>query len=424
MSNRIGPYEIGKTLGEGTFGKVKQAVNVETNELVAIKVMEKKKILKENMAEQVKKEISVMKMINHPHIVRLIDVLVSKSRIFLVLELVTGGELFYKIAHDGKFDDHTSRYYFQQLITGVEFCHSQGVVHRDLKPENILLDSKNNIKISDFGLSALRSETEELLQTACGTPNYVAPEVLDGHGYDGKIADIWSCGVILYVFLAGFLPIDDSNLEKLFVKIKNAEIVYPSWFSPHSVSLLKKILVANPTKRATIQQIKQDPWFRIGYQPFHRIRAVSHIENFFKTQQKTNTDEKSNANLNAFEIISKSGAFDITRLLHKNPREKIFSYTRFTSKTKPEEIFQHLTKIFEQNPEAQIKIKKEKFKIKAHIKPQDSHPFEIHVQIFSLVSNLYLVEFTRKTGDYFGFMDLYKKIRDEIAKYIDISGDK
>ncbi|RLO00913.1 hypothetical protein DYB28_015560, partial [Aphanomyces astaci] len=270
MVKKVGKYEIGKTLGEGTFGKVKYAVNTETDERVAIKVLDKDKIQKQNMGAQIKKEISIMKMVRNRHVVVLKEVLASRTKIFIVLELITGGELFDKIVSEGRFNEETARFYFRQLVNGVEYCHSQGVCHRDLKPgtfpnllhldslhaavENLLLDENGDLKISDFGLSALyegggpdgaEGSRASLLHTTCGTPNYVAPEVLADKGYDGRAADVWSIGVILYVLLAGFLPFDEPTMSALFRKIQKAEFSYPSWFTPRVKTLLNKILVQN-----------------------------------------------------------------------------------------------------------------------------------------------------------------------------------
>jgi 5'-AMP-activated protein kinase catalytic alpha subunit len=167
--------------------RVKFAVNTETGENVAIKILDKDKIARQGMGEQIKKEIAVMKMVKQAHVVNLLEVLASRTRIFIVLELVTGGELFDKIVHCGRFDEATARTYFRQLVCGVEYCHRQGVCHRDLKPENLLLDDQSVLKISDFGLSALYGceggfASSTLLHTTCGTPNYVAPEVLADKG--------------------------------------------------------------------------------------------------------------------------------------------------------------------------------------------------------------------------------------------------
>mmetsp|Transcript_12305 Transcript_12305/g.14131 ORF Transcript_12305/g.14131 Transcript_12305/m.14131 type:complete len:463 (+) Transcript_12305:58-1446(+) len=266
MPKKVGKYEIHKTLGEGTFGKVKRALNTETQEWVAIKVLDKEKIQKQNMGAQVKKEISIMKLVRHPHVVQLNEVLASRTKIFIVLELVTGGELFDKIVAEGRFKEKTARFYFQQLCVGTEYCHRQGVCHRDLKPENLLLDNQGNLKISDFGLSALYdqggTDRATLLHTTCGTPNYVAPEVLADRGYDGASADTWSIGVILYVFLAGFLPFDEPTMAALFRKIQKADFTYPTWFAEDVKDLLNSILVVKPKQRWSITQIIEHPWWK------------------------------------------------------------------------------------------------------------------------------------------------------------------
>ncbi|GBG31431.1 CBL-interacting protein kinase 23 [Hondaea fermentalgiana] len=267
MPKKVGKYSIHRTLGEGTFGKVKKAYSEEDGEWVAIKVLDKEKIQRQNMGSQVKKEISIMKLVRHPHVVQLKEVLASRTKIFIVLELVTGGELFDKIVSEGRFKEKSARFYFQQLCVGTEYCHRQGVCHRDLKPENLLLDDQGNLKISDFGLSALyeqdaEADRQSLLHTTCGTPNYVAPEVLADQGYDGSLADTWSIGVILYVFLAGFLPFDEPTMAALFRKIQKADFTYPSWFTPEVKDLLSKILVVDHTKRYTIRQIMEHPWWR------------------------------------------------------------------------------------------------------------------------------------------------------------------
>jgi serine/threonine protein kinase len=216
------------------------------------------------MGPQIKKEISIMLLVNHQNIVCVKDVFATTTKIFIVLELVEGGELFDKISAQGRLKDEQARFYFRQLVSGLEHCHSQGVCHRDLKPENLLLDSDGNVKISDFGLSSLYvgdadatgTVRAELLHTTCGTPNYVAPEVLANHGYDGKGADIWSMGVILYVLLAGYLPFEENTMANLFIKIKNADFSYPIWFSKPVKDLLSRVLTSNPKNRLTLNEVQ------------------------------------------------------------------------------------------------------------------------------------------------------------------------
>jgi serine/threonine protein kinase len=220
------------------------------------------------MGPQIKKEISIMKIVRHKYVVGMKEVLASKTKIFIVLELVTGGELFDKIVSEGRFSEEMARFYFKQLVEGVSYCHGLGVCHRDLKPENLLLDEQGNLKISDFGLSALYvgdadgdgASRTELLHTTCGTPNYVAPEVLADRGYEGKKADVWSIGVILYVLLAGFLPFDESTIVALFAKIQAADFTYPTWFSSEVRSLLDSILVADPKQRVTLTEVSTHSW--------------------------------------------------------------------------------------------------------------------------------------------------------------------
>ncbi|XP_078437542.1 CBL-interacting protein kinase 23-like isoform X2 [Wolffia australiana] len=244
---RVGKYELGRTLGEGNFAKVKLARNMTTGENFAIKILDKEKILKHKMIAQIKREIATMKLIRHPNVIRMQEVLASKTKIYIVLEYVTGGELFDRISN-GRLKEDEARKYFQQLICAVDYCHSRGVFHRDLKPENLLLDSNGVLKVTDFGLSALPQQLREdgLLHTACGTPNYVAPEVIKNKGYDGAKADLWSCGVILFVLMAGYLPFDDSNLPSLYKKIFKAEFSSPPWFSSGAKKLIKRMLDPDP----------------------------------------------------------------------------------------------------------------------------------------------------------------------------------
>lgn len=343
-SKRVGKYELSRTLGEGTFGKVKYAVNTETGEAVAIKVLDKEKIQKQNMGNQLKKEISIMKMVRHRYVVGMKEVLASKTKIFIVLELVTGGELFDKIVSVGKLPEDSAKNYFAQLVEGVEYCHSLGVCHRDLKPENLLLDDHGNIKISDFGLSSLyvgdadagSASRTEILHTTCGTPNYVAPEVLADQGYDGKKADVWSLGVILYVLLAGFLPFDESTIVVLFDKIQKAEYSYPSWFSPEVREVLDRILIVDPKKRITLKELKVHPWLQpamlaiqkdastAAVPPLdlsrggpssdgtaHAIRDEHHEDDLSDTEDST--VDGAPVSLDAFDLVAQCGGFMMNR---------------------------------------------------------------------------------------------------------------
>lgn len=205
-------------------------------------------------------EVTALQRIpQHPHIVNLVEVLESQTTLYLVLELVQGCELFDKIKLEGKQDEDTARHYYYQLISAMEFMHSLGICHRDLKLENLLIDSETQVlKVTDFGLSGCG---DQQLHTTLGSPNYIAPEVLIGKGYDGNMVDIWSSGVILYVLLAGFLPFDEDNANVLFQKICTIDFQYPSSFSNDVIDLLNHIFVES-SKRYTIEQIKEHVWFQ------------------------------------------------------------------------------------------------------------------------------------------------------------------
>eukprot|EP00756_Hemistasia_phaeocysticola_P035783 Hpha_TRINITY_DN16604_c3_g2::TRINITY_DN16604_c3_g2_i1::g.183579::m.183579 len=272
---KIGKYQLGETLGEGNYGKVKLAQHIETGQRFAVKIVQKSKLREEGLEEQMKREITVQKMLIHKHVVRLFEVMQTDNNIYLVLELISGGELFDRIIQKKRFDEDTARRYFQELIVGLYYCHQQGVAHRDLKPENLLLDDSDHIKITDFGLSNYQKGPEgaegggALLQTVCGTPNYVAPEVLDtdegGGGYNGFTADVWTCGVILFVMVAGYLPFDEQsgNLNALFLIIRRGEYKFPRSpaFSPELQDLCKRILIIDPKKRFTLEDIMRHKWF-------------------------------------------------------------------------------------------------------------------------------------------------------------------
>ncbi len=211
-----------------------------------------------------------MKALKHKNIVNLRQVLTSSSKLYIVMDLVTGGELFTKILNEGKLEENVARRYFQQLVDGIEYCHRRGVCHRDLKPENLLIDeTTGELKITDFGLSAMKgaSTTEELLHTQCGSPNYCAPEIIARHkqGYNGAKVDAWSCGIILFALLAGFLPFYDENTKVLYRMIQRDDVKFPRKFPPEAKDLVLKLLHKEPERRYTLQDVKKHPWFAVGY---------------------------------------------------------------------------------------------------------------------------------------------------------------
>ncbi|GJM93248.1 hypothetical protein PR202_ga09792 [Eleusine coracana subsp. coracana] len=260
--NPLRNYRIGKTLGIGSFGKVKIAEHITTGHKVAIKILNRRKIRGMEMEEKVKREIKILRLFMHPHIIRLYEVIDTPADIYVVMEYVKCGELFDYIVEKGRLQEEEARRFFQQIISGVEYCHRNMVVHRDLKPENLLLDSKWNIKIADFGLSNVMRDGH-FLKTSCGSPNYAAPEVISGKLYAGPEVDVWSCGVILYALLCGTLPFDDENIPNLFKKIKGGIYTLPSHLSGAARDLIPRMLVVDPMKRITIREIREHDWFKI-----------------------------------------------------------------------------------------------------------------------------------------------------------------
>lgn len=303
-----GRYELGRVLGQGTFAKVYVARNLRTGKNVAMKVVDKEKVIKVGMTEQVKREISVMKRVTHPNIVELHEVMATKSKIYFAMELVRGGELFSKIAQSGRLREDAARSYFRQLISAVDFCHSRGVYHRDLKPENLLLDDAGNLKVADFGLSAFADHVraDGLLHTTCGTPAYVAPEVIGKKGYDGAKADLWSCGVILYVLLAGSLPFQDDNIVTMYRKIHRGDFRCPPWFSTDARRLVTKLLDPNPSTRITVANLVETPWFKKNPIP----KPILSEPPASPAKKEGEEPER----MNAFHLISLSEGFDLSPL--------------------------------------------------------------------------------------------------------------
>ncbi|CBH15562.1 SNF1-related protein kinases, putative [Trypanosoma brucei gambiense DAL972] len=267
MSQRFGPYRVGETIGRGTFAKVKIAVHELTDTKVALKIIPRKVMDDSKSSTKLTREIGILRTLQHPNIMKLYQVVQTKQDIVLILEYVSGGELFDYICQRGPLAEDVVRHIFQQIAAGVAYCHRYRVIHRDLKPENILLEKNTNtVKIADFGLSSYTHDGR-FLETSCGTPNYASPQVVSGEMYAGPDTDVWSCGVILYTMLVGALPFEDTNVAALFQKIKKAEYLVPESVSPQAHDLLRRMLVVNPLERATMEQVIQHPWVRPHYPP-------------------------------------------------------------------------------------------------------------------------------------------------------------
>ncbi|KYN10582.1 BR serine/threonine-protein kinase 2 [Trachymyrmex cornetzi] len=254
----VGPYRLEKTLGKGQTGLVKLGIHCVLGKKVAIKIINREK-LSESVLMKVEREIAIMKLIDHPHVLGLSDVYENKKYLYLVLEHVSGGELFDYLVKKSRLTPKEARRFFRQIISALDFCHSHSICHRDLKPENLLLDEKNNIKIADFGMASLQP-AGSMLETSCGSPHYACPEVIRGEKYDGRKADVWSCGVILYALLVGALPFDDDNLRKLLEKVKRGLFYIPHFVPPECQNLLRGMIEVDPEKRLTLTEINRHIW--------------------------------------------------------------------------------------------------------------------------------------------------------------------
>ncbi|XP_043952740.1 serine/threonine-protein kinase MARK2 isoform X10 [Gambusia affinis] len=260
----IGNYRLLKTIGKGNFAKVKLARHVLTSKEVAVKIIDKTQ-LNSSSLQKLFREVRIMKMLNHPNIVKLFEVIETEKTLYLVMEYASGGEVFdYLVAH-GRMKEKEARAKFRQIVSAVQYCHQKCIVHRDLKAENLLLDADMNIKIADFGFSN-EFTLGNKLDTFCGSPPYAAPELFQGKKYDGPEVDVWSLGVILYTLVSGSLPFDGQNLKELRERVLRGKYRIPFYMSTDCENLLKKFLILNPSKRGSLEQIMRDRWMNVGYE--------------------------------------------------------------------------------------------------------------------------------------------------------------
>lgn len=394
-------YEVGRMLGQGAFAKVYYGRNVATGQSVAIKVINKEKVVKIGLMNQIKREISIMNLVRHQNIIHLEEVMATKTKIYFVMEYAKGGELFNRVAK-GRLKEDVARKYFQQLICAVNFCHSRGVYHRDLKPENLLLDENGDLKASDFGLSALLESKREdgLLHTTCGTPAYVAPDVISRKGYDGAKTDVWSCGVILFVLLAGHLPFHDRNVMELYRKIARSDYKCPHWFPPEARRLLSTILDPNPNTRISIARIMENPWFRKG---LISKQAETKVEDI--ATKPTNAELARPNSLNAFDIISLSAGFNLSGLFVSNEEK---DEVQFTSMSSASCIVSKLEEVAHQ--------------LRFEVKKKDQGCFtlegcgedmkdmmSIDIEVYEISPSFHLVEMKKCSGDLVDYQHLLRQ---------------
>ena len=295
----IGEYEIKKTIGKGTFSRVKLGIHIITHKKVAIKVLDKSKIIEKEDLDRIIREMEILSKIDHPNVIKVYEISENEKNYYIIMEYCEGGELFNYIVKKQRLKEKEASIFYYQLINGLEYIHSKGIAHRDLKPENLLLAENKQIKIIDFGLSNFY-DGKTNLTTPCGSPCYASPEMISGENYDGFGIDIWATGIILFAMLCGYLPFEDdkeddgndnnykenydsneessnseeSDNESLFNKILEAKLDYPEYLSEVAVDLLKKILVVDPKERITIEGIKKHKFYLMGKENYDEYNNV------------------------------------------------------------------------------------------------------------------------------------------------------
>ena len=263
FSKKIADYILLDQIGQGTFSKVARAFHTISEQIVAVKILDKKKIEDEVDIERINREIEILRNIYHPNVCQMYETYTTIHNYYLIMEYVPGGDLFDYISEKSFLPENQACYFFRQLISAMEYLSSLGVTHRDIKPENILLNEDyTQIKLIDFGLSNY-AENGEFLQSSCGSPCYASPEMLSGKPYSGLETDIWSAGIVLYSMLVGGLPFDDVELKSLYKQIKEGKFYIPSTLSLEAIDLLKQILRVDPRKRITFRELKEHKWFNL-----------------------------------------------------------------------------------------------------------------------------------------------------------------
>jgi len=262
----LSQYEIVKVIGKGSFGKVFLVREKRTGTILAMKVLKKDYIIQKNQVEHTKTERSVLGHVRHPYIVGMVKAFQTKDKLFFLLDYCAGGELFFQLGKVGQFEESRAKFYAAQITLAIEYMHARDIIYRDLKPENVLLDERGNVRLTDFGLSkeGVRDSSEGA-NSFCGTPEYIAPEVLNRKGH-GRAVDWWSLGALLYEMITGLPPFYSRNREVMFEKIMKAELTFPPTMSTVCRDLLSRLLVRDPTKRLgsgprDAIELKEHPFF-------------------------------------------------------------------------------------------------------------------------------------------------------------------
>ncbi|XP_021893117.1 CBL-interacting serine/threonine-protein kinase 21 isoform X2 [Carica papaya] len=392
FTSNVGKYQLGRTIGEGTFAKVKLAVDTISGQCVAIKIIDKCMVMENNLNHQVQREIRTMKLLDHPNIVKIHEVIATKTKIYIVMEYVSGGQLSDKLCYAKKLNETDARQIFQQLIDAVDYCHNKGVYHRDLKPENLLIDSKGKLKVSDFGLSTLR-KPGEMLRTACGSPCYVAPELIENKGHDGAPADVWSCG------------------------ISRADHTWPPWFTKDQKKLISRIFDPNPKTRITIPEIIEDEWFQKDYVPSFGYECndkicLDDLSAAFDSLEEHGTDKnmpKSPTFINAFQLIAMSHDLDLSGLFEEQDDKQ---RTRLGSKNTAHET---IKKIEAAATNASLSVEKmNNFKMKIHQKQRmfrsSRNYCNLSAEVIEVTPTNCVVEISKSAGELMVYKEFCKSL--------------
>jgi 5'-AMP-activated protein kinase catalytic alpha subunit len=420
MSSKVvGRYRLLKTLGEGAFSKVKLGQHIDTGKTFAIKVIELREVKAQNMETQLRREIDVMSRMDHPSLIKLHEVMNSPRFIYLVLDLAAGGELFNKLAQDGALAEPVARSYFQQLIDALDYMHNLGAIHRDLKPENLLLDANGRLKIADFGLSVFSGGGQ--LKTRCGTPNYVAPEIFHADAYSGPPADLWSAGVILFVMLAAELPFDAPSITDLARQIMAVRVKYPPCIPAGAVDLIKKLLVADPDGRLTIPQIRDHPWFVVGYERTDGVASPMTVVQSNVVEGQTSAAPVAAAapaaedddGIDAFELIAAMGNLNMQRLVDQ--AAPVNNATSFTAAKSKADIIKALTEVLEAIGvrKTAINPSKDGRSFKPEI-PVGTGTVHVRIEVRTITDQNSLIEVSRIKGQQFDYMRIYRTLRQRL----------
>ena len=321
----LSEYNIRGIIGKGTFSIVKLGEHKKTKEKVAIKILQKNKILNKEDLIRIEREIGILKSLKHPNIIKIHRIEEDDKRFYIIMEFCENGELFNRIVEKQHLTEDEAALFYYQLINGLEYIHKNNIVHRDLKPENLLLSKNDLLKIIDFGLSNFTGYNI-LLGTPCGSPCYASPEMVSGQRYNGFMIDVWSTGIILFAMVNGYLPFEDNNNEILFGKILKCKINYPKTMGELSLDLMKKIITPDPKKRITLKQIKQHPFYLRGKTLFNNkypelIEEINGNKNINNNTSNNYNISNTNSNSKIKEIVAKNVTPIVKNRIKKNIKE-------------------------------------------------------------------------------------------------------